>query len=142
MPQPAPHRLVRGPHPRALLQLLLEDGHRPVRMRIAEILRRPAHQRRQESFGPLDQDGRAPAPVAIAEHRGVRFLEEGRGPVGDALPGDPEHVGDLGGGPTAVEFEHGQGPPVGASVSCLIELLTKLTSLPMLQFESAHLGLL
>lgn len=111
-------------------------------MRIAEILRGSAHQRRQEPFGPLDQDGRAPAPVPIAEHRGVRFPEEGRGPVVDALPGDTEHVGDLGGGATAVEFQHGQGPPVGASVSRLIELLTELTSVPGLELEPAHLGLL
>lgn len=60
----------------------------------------------------------------------------------DALPGYTEHVGDLGGGSTAVEFQQGQGPPEGASVGRLIELLTELTSLPVLQFEPAHLDLL
>jgi hypothetical protein len=111
-------------------------------MRIAEILRGLAHQRRQEFFGPLDQNGGSPAAIPIAEHCGVRFTEEGGGPVVDALPGDTEHVGDLGDGPATVEFQHGEGPLVGASLSRLIELLTELTSLPVLEFEPAHLGLL
>jgi hypothetical protein len=111
-------------------------------MRIAEILRAPAHQQRQEPLGLLGEDGRAAAPVHVAEHRRVRFVDEGRGPVVDALPGDAERVGDLGGRPTAVEFQHGQGPPVRASVGRLMELLTELTPLPVLEFEPTHLGLL
>jgi hypothetical protein len=111
-------------------------------MRIAEILRGPAHQQRQESFGLLGQEGRAPAAVHVAEHGRVRFTDEIRSPVVDTLPGDAQHVGDLGGGPAAVEFQHGQGPPVGASVGRFVELMTELTSLPVLEFESAHLGLL
>lgn len=111
-------------------------------MRIAEILRGPAHQRREEFLSPLDQDGGTPAPVQITEYRGIRFTEEGRGPVMDALPGYTEHVGDLGAGPTAVEFQQCQGPSEGACVGRLIKLLAELTSLPVLQFEPAHLGLL
>lgn len=111
-------------------------------MRIAEALRGLDHQRRQELLSPLGQDRWAPAPLPVAEHRRVRLAEEGRGPVVDALPGHAEHAGDLGGGPTTVEFQHGEGPPVGASVVRFIELLTELTSLPVLELEPAHLSLL
>jgi hypothetical protein len=111
-------------------------------MWIAEVLWGPAHQRPQESFGQLGQDGRAPVPVHVAEDRRVRLTDEVRGPVVDALPGDAEHVGDLGGGATAVEFQQREGPPVRTSVRRFIELLTELTSLPVLEFEPAHLGLL
>lgn len=111
-------------------------------MRIAKILRGLDHQRWQESFSPLGQDRRAPASLAVVEHRWVRLAEEGRGPVVDALPGHAEHVGDLGGRPTTVEFQHGEDPPVDASVVRLIELLTESTSLPVLELEPVHLGLL
>src|SRR3954469_11647778 len=33
-PEPTPHRLVRRPQSQALLQLLLEEGHRPACVRI------------------------------------------------------------------------------------------------------------
>jgi len=110
-------------------------------MRIAEILRGPAHQRRQEPFGLPGQDGRAPATVQVAEHGRVRFAGEGRGPVVNALPGHAEHLGDLGGGATTVEFQHGQGPPVGAGVGGPIELPAELASFPIFQLEPAHLDL-
>lgn len=111
-------------------------------MRIAKILRSPGHQRRQEFFGGLGQDRWAPAPVPVVKRCGLRLMEEGRGPVVDALAGHAEHLSDLGGGPTPVEFEHGEGPPVDADIVRLVELLTESVSLPMLEPEPAHLSLL
>jgi hypothetical protein len=111
-------------------------------MRITEILGRLVHQGRQEAFGLLGQEGRTPTPVLVAEGRRVRFADEGRRPIVDALPGHAEHDGDVGGGPPPVEFQHGQGPPVRAGVGCGLELLTETTALPVLEFQPAHLGLL
>src|SRR3954469_20686762 len=66
-PDPTPHRLVRRSEPQVLLQLLPEEGDRPVRVRIAEVLGRLAHQRRQEAVGLLGPKSRASAPVLVTE---------------------------------------------------------------------------
>lgn len=125
-----------------LLQLLLEKRYGPVRMRIAEVLRRPSHQVGQLGFGLLGQERRATAPVLVGQCRRVRFAGKDGRPMMDTLTGHAEHGGDVDGGSSAVELENGQDSPVRASVRFHLELLTETTAFPVLQFQPAHLGLL
>jgi hypothetical protein len=51
-------------------------------------------------------------------------------PVVDALPGDAEHAGDVGGGATMVELQDGERPPEQAGIVGLRELTPKAPPLP------------
>jgi hypothetical protein len=93
-------------------------------------------------LGLLGQKRRATAPGFVSECRRVRFTDEGGRPIMDALPGHAEHGGDVDGGPATVKFQNGQDPPICAGVRCHPKLLTETTAFPVLQFQTAHLGLL
>jgi len=110
-------------------------------VRIAEVLWRSPHQDGHVGFGLRGQERRATAPVFVGQCRRGRFADEGGRPIMDALPSHAEHGGDVDGGPPSVKFQHGQDPPVCASVRGRLELLTETTAFPVLQFQAAHLGL-
>jgi len=77
----------------------------------------------------------------VGKHRWIRFTDEGDRPIVDALPSHAEHVGDVGGRSTAVEFQQRQSSSISAGIASRLELLTELTALPMLQIQPAHLVL-
>jgi hypothetical protein len=141
VPQPmeaAADRLVRGQQARAPPQLPLEQGDRPVRVRVVELLGGAGHQGPQDALRLLEQRRRAATAMTIGQDRRVGVAGEGGGPVVDALPGHPEHRGDVSGGAPTIKFQHGQSPSIGAGVLGRLELSAEATALPGLQLEPAH----
>jgi hypothetical protein len=69
-------------------------------------------------------------------------LGVGLDPVVDALPGHPEHAGDISGGAALVELQDGQGAPQQAGIQGLLELTPQAVALPGGQVEAAHALLL
>jgi hypothetical protein len=130
------HPLLRGD-----LQDLAEQGHRPTRVRIAEVLGRGGEESPQQVLLVLIQQGRTPPASLVLEGRGIAVLDVSPDPVIDTLSGHSEHASDVGGGATPVEFQDGEGTPEEAGIPRLRALTTEVPPLPGSQFESAH-GLL
>jgi hypothetical protein len=142
VPEPvehAPDGVVRREQARAPVQLQLKQRRGPIRVRVSELLGRLLHQGPEEPFRRFGQEARAPATGVVGQRsRGVVASERG-GPVVDALPRHAEHLGDLGGGPASVEFQHGQCPAIRTRLGDRLELSEEATALPVGQFEPAHL---
>jgi hypothetical protein len=120
----------------------LEQRHRPTRRRVAEILGRDGEEGFEQVLLVLIQH-RVPPPARLVRQRGgVVPLQVGLDPVVDALPGDAEHPGDIGGWAAKVELQDGEGPPKEAGILGVGELTAEALPLPGGQFEAAHALLL
>jgi hypothetical protein len=130
------HPLLRGD-----LQDLAEQRHCPTRMRIAEILGRNGEEGLQKMLLVFVQQRVTPPACLVLEGRRVVVLSVNLNPFVDTLPRHPKHAGNIGGAPTVVELQDGQGPTKQADILGLRELTPKAPPLPGSQVEPAH-GLL
>jgi hypothetical protein len=137
----SPDRIVRRRRFGVRSQLLPKQGDGPIRGRGAEVLGRASQQRPQEVFVIRGQDPRTPGADRVAQGGRIGLTGEVGCPVVDALPRHTEHRRDVGGGSTAVEFQHGQSPTIRMGVRCPLELTPKAEALPVFQFESAQIAL-
>jgi len=120
------------------LQDLLEQGQRPARVRIAEVLGRGGEEGLQQMLLVLVQRLGTSSTGTVLKRCGVVVLGVGLDPDVDGLPGHAEHAGDVGGGATIVEFQDGERPAEQAGVVRLRELTPESPPLPGRQVESAH----
>jgi hypothetical protein len=120
------------------LQGLAEQGHRPTDVRVAEVLGRGGEEGFQRLLVVLTQQGVTPPPSGVLKGRGVVALEVSPDPVVDALPGYPEHAGDVGRGAPVVELQDGEGTPEEAGIPGPRELTAEALPLPGCQFEPTH----
>jgi hypothetical protein len=84
----------------------------------------------------------ASSAALVLKRRRVEGLRVSVDPVVDALPGDAEHPGDVGGGTSAVELQDGESTPQEAGIQGRDELTPEASSLPGSQVEPAHALLL
>lgn len=120
--QLAANRIVRGSQAGATLDLLLKQRHRPGRVRVAKILGRTAQQTAQQALDALAQQRRPSRPLRVGQGGRVEGCGIGSNPVGDALASYAEHIGDVGGGATAVKLQDGQGAAIQSGVGGLGQL--------------------
>jgi hypothetical protein len=121
--------VVGGSQPRPALDLFLEQGHRPGRVRVAEILGRAAEQAGEQALGVLAQQRGPPWPIRVGQGDRVERIGVGGDPVGDALASHAEHGGDVGGRAAPVELQDGQRAAVEAGVGGLGQLPPQAPSL-------------
>jgi hypothetical protein len=86
----------------------------------------------------LVQKGMPSAAIAVLQGLGVVRFEVGPDPVVDGLPSHAEHAGEVGGGASVIEFQHGEGTPLEADVVRPGELTPETFPLPRGQVEPAH----
>jgi hypothetical protein len=127
--QPAADGVVGRPQARPQPDLLLEQGHRPGGVRVAQILGRAAQQFDEYALGVLAQQHGAPRPVGVGQGGRVEGCGVGGDPVGDALASHAEHVGDVGRRTATVELQDGQGAAVEPGVFGLSQLPAQAPSL-------------
>jgi hypothetical protein len=126
------------PLPRGAFQDLLEQGHRPTRVRVAEIPGRDGEEGLEQVLLVFVQR-RVATPACLAFERGrIVVLRISFDPIVDTLAGYTEHAGDVGGGATMVELQDGESPPKQASIAGLGELPAEAPPLPGSQVEPAH----
>jgi hypothetical protein len=136
--QGAAEGILRHPAARAAFQGVLEQGHGPTAVRVAQALGRAGQQGCQQVLLVLVQQ-RWPTPARLFfQGRGVQGLAVGVDPVVDALPRHPEHAGDVRGGAAVVELQYGEGAPVKGHVTGLLQLPPQTPALPGCQVELAH----
>jgi hypothetical protein len=136
--QRPPQGIVRHPPPRGDLQELLEQGDRPAHVWAAQVLGREGQEGPQQVLVILVQRPLTPRPLLVIQRLGVMALGVGPDPVVDALPGHPEHPGDVGRGAPLIEFQDGQGAPQEAGVQGFLQLAPQAAPLPGGQVQSAH----
>jgi hypothetical protein len=151
-PRPLPHviqsaqgaakRVVGHPSPRGDLKELLQKGDRPAHVRTAQVLGREGEEGLQQVLIVFIQRRVSPPTFLIPQCLGVMALAVRLDPVVDALAGHPEHAGELGSGPPAVELQDGQSAPIEAGVQSPCELALQTTPVPGSQVEPAHALLL
>jgi hypothetical protein len=108
----------------------LEQRHRPARRRVAEVLRRDGQEGFQQVFLVFVEQ-RVPASAGLVrQRRRVAVLQVGLDPVVDALPGDAEHAGDVGGRAAEVELQDRQGAAIAARIRGVRELAAEPLPLP------------
>jgi hypothetical protein len=78
-------------------------------VRAAELLGREGKQGLQQALVVFVQRRVAPPPNLVPQGLGVVALGVVPDPVVDALPGHPEHAGDVSGGAPLVDLQDGQG---------------------------------
>ena len=139
--QRAAQRVVGYLPPRGDLQALLEQGDGPAHVRAAQVLGRKGEEGLQQVFVVFVQRRVASPALLVAQRPGVMALGVGPDPVVDALPGHPEHAGDISGGAALVELQDGQGAPQEAGIQGFLQLAPEAAPLPGGQVEAAH-GLL
>jgi hypothetical protein len=142
--QPLQHpaqRVLGGPQAGGDREGFLQQGHRPGGVREAEVLGGEPQEGIEQAFMVLVQQRGAPAPPVILERRRVQGPGILLDPEVDALAGDTEHAGDVGGGAAAVVLEDSEGTAEEAGVHGLLELATEALPLPGSQVQPAH-GLL
>ena len=83
----------------------------------------------------------AAASLLVPQRLGVVGLGVRLDPVVDALPGHPEHAGEVGDRAAPVELQDGQRAPKDAGIQGFRELVPKPAPLPSSEVELAH-GLL
>jgi hypothetical protein len=123
-------------------EYLLEQGHRPTGRRVAEILGRDGEEGFEQVLSVLVQQRVAAPACFVRQGGGVAGLQVRLDPVVDALPGDAEHPGDVGGGAAKVELQDRKRPPVPAGIGGVRELTAEALALPGGQVEPAHALLL
>jgi hypothetical protein len=128
--------------PRGDLQGLPEQGHGPVGVRVAEVLRGTGQETRQEVLLVLVQQGVPPPAALVVQRLGVERLGVQVDPVVDALAGHAEHPGDGGDRASLVELQDGEGAPQDAGIQGSNELAAKPLPLPRSQLKLAHTLLL
>jgi hypothetical protein len=136
--QRPPDGVLGDPLPRGDVQGLSEQRHRPTHVRPVELLGRDGEEGLQQVRLVLVQEGAAPPPLLVLEGRGVEGFRVRLDPVVDGLPRHAEHAGDVGGGATLVELQHGKGPPKDARLPGLVKLASEASPLPGGQVEPAH----
>jgi hypothetical protein len=90
----------------------------------------------------LVQQPVASSAALVLKRRRVEGLRVSVDPVVDALPGDAERPGDVGGGTSTVELQDGEGTPQEAGIGGRDELTPESSSLPGSQVKPAHALLL
>jgi hypothetical protein len=136
------HGIVRHPPPRGDFQKLLKQGDRPTHVRAAQILGRESQESPKQMLVVLVQRPMTSRAFLVPQRLGVMALSVGPDPVVDALPGHPEHTGDVGRRAPLVELQDGQGAPQEAGVQGVLQLTPQAAALPRGQVESAHALLL
>jgi hypothetical protein len=111
-------------------------------VRKAQVLGREGEEGLQQVLIVFIQRRMASPTFLIPQCLGVMALAVRLDPVVDALAGHPEHAGELGSGPPAVELQDGQSAPIEAGVRSLCELALQTTPVPGSQVEPAHALLL
>jgi hypothetical protein len=136
-----PQGVVRQPPVRGDFEELLEQGHRPADVRVAQVLGRNGEEGLQQVLLVLVQRRGAPPPRLVAERRRVVVLGVSPDPVVNALPRYAEHAGQVGDRPAVVELQDGKRAPEDPGVPGLRELPPETLSLPRGKAKPAH-GLL
>jgi hypothetical protein len=121
-----------------VLQQVAQQGHRPVGVRGAEVLRGQQQEGFQQVLGVLVQRGRAPPALGVLQCGGVAAATVGLDPVVDALAGDAEEVRDLRHRPPGVELQDSERPPQEAGVERLGQLAPEALALRGGQLKAAH----
>ncbi len=114
--QLAADRVVGQPQPGAALQVLSEDGDRPVHRGVAQLVGALAEAGPQQRLQVIGPQARAARAVTVPQGGGPGGALEGAGTVVDALAGDAQRLGDVGDGLAPVEFEDGQQPAIVTGV--------------------------
>jgi hypothetical protein len=107
-------------------------------VRVAELPGRDGEDSLQQTLSLFVQQRMTALAPLIFERRRIVGPRVDLDPVVDALPGYAEHVGDVSGGATMVEFQDGQGAPIQAGIAGFFELTPEAPPLPGSQVESAH----
>ena len=68
---------------------------RPIRVRVAEILRREGEDRLQQMLLVFVQERPTSAACLVLEGRGIVVLRVSLDPVVDTLPSHPEHASEI-----------------------------------------------
>ena len=136
--QGAAERVIGQPPPGGDFQKLLDQRDRPAHVRSAEVLGREGQQRLQEVLVILVERRAAPPPLRVPQGFGVVGLAVRLHPVVDALPGHPEHAGQVGDGAATVELQDGKGAPQHPGVQRFRQLAPQAASLPSSEVELAH----
>jgi hypothetical protein len=122
----------------AELKGVLEQGHGPAGVRVAQVLWRAFQQGQKEVLIVLVQQRLATSARLIGKGGGVTAKAVRLDPVVDALAAHAEHPGDVSRCSPVVELQHGQGAPVKENVSGSPELTPQTPPLPGCQLELAH----
>jgi hypothetical protein len=111
-------------------------------VRVAELLRGAGQEGGQQVLLILVEQRATPPPRLVVQRLGVVVPGVVLDPVVDALAGDAEHAGQLGGRAAPVELQDGQGAPQDAGVQGLGQLTPEAAALPRGQVQPAHALLL
>ena len=114
----------------AVVQLLPEEAERPVRARVAELLRGMVQEVGQQPPRLFRPEAGASHPRRIGQGDGVMVAEIALDPVVDALPGHAQSRGDPGYRCPPIDLEDRQGPSVDASIPCRSHLASEPPALP------------
>jgi hypothetical protein len=136
------HGVVRHPPSRGDFQKLLKQGDRPAHVRAAQVLGREGQEGPKQMLVVLVQRPMTPRPFLVPQRLGIMAPGVGPDPVVNALPGHPEHTGDVGRRAPLVELQDGQGAPQEAGIQGHLQLTPETASLPGGQVEPAHALLL
>jgi hypothetical protein len=131
-------RVVGQPAVQEVLQQVAQQGHRPVGVRGAEVLRGQQQEGFQQVLGVLVQRRRASPALRVLQRGGVVAVAVGFDPVVHALPGDAEKARNLCDRPPGVELQDGERPPQEAGVERLGPLAPEALALRRGQVKAAH----